>query len=107
MPISKIEYISPLTESHPMNDNVDVLVHLDDGRVYSFLVATPNNIFWCMENEKLDYYFGVPPVFVVNLTSENIERALEALVSESEESEESEDKWLCIYGTLQQTKTDE
>jgi hypothetical protein len=104
MPISKIEYISPLIESHPMNDNVDVLVHLDDGRVYSFLVATPNNIFWCMENEKLDYYFGVPPVFVVNLTPENIERALEALISESEESE---DKWLSIYGTLQQTKTDE
>ena len=103
MPISKIEYVSPLIESHPLNDNIDVLVHLDDGRVYSFLVATPNNIFWCMENEELDYYFGVPPVFVANLTSENIKRALEALVLESE----GEDKWLNIYGTLQQTNTHE
>jgi len=57
-----------------------------------------------MENEKLDYYFGVPPVFVVNLTSENIERALEALVSESEESN---DKWLHVSGTLQQTEANE
>ena len=104
MPISKIEYISPLAECHPMNDNVDVLVHLDDGRVYSFLVAIPNNIFRCMENEKLDYCFGFPPLFVANLTSENIERALEALVSESEESN---DKWLHIYGALQQTEVDE
>ncbi|HKU76287.1 MAG TPA: hypothetical protein VJR02_20420 [Pyrinomonadaceae bacterium] len=86
-----------------MNDNIDVLVHLGDGRVYSFIVSTPNNIFWCMENEKLDYYFGIPPVFVANLTSENIERALKALVSESE----GDDKWLRIYGALQQTETDE
>jgi hypothetical protein len=103
MSISKIEFVSPLIESHPTNDNIDVLVYLDDGRVYSFLVATPNNIFWCMENEKLDYYFGVPPVFVVNLTSDTIERALAALVSESE----SGAKWLSIYGTLQQAKNGE
>ena len=57
-----------------------------------------------MENEKLDYYFGFPPLFVENLTSENIERALEALVSESEESN---DKWLHIYGALQQTEANE
>jgi len=99
MRISKIEYISPLNEDHCMNDNIDVLVHLDDGRVYSFLVATPNNIFWCMENEELDYYFGVPPVFVENLTPENIERALRALVSEYD------GRWVSTYGTLQQTKT--
>jgi hypothetical protein len=99
--ISKIEYISPLDEDHPMNDNVDVLVHLDDGRVYSFVVATPNNIFWCMENEKLDYYFGIPPVFVEILTPENIERALHALFSEYG------GRWINIYGTLQETTTDD
>jgi hypothetical protein len=95
MKISKIEYVSPLGEAHPMNDNIDVLVRLVDGRVYSFIVATPNNIFWCMENEKIDYYFGVPPVFVARLTAENIERALKALVSEYD------GRWLNIYGTLQ------
>lgn len=101
MQIVKIEYISPLEESHSMNDNIDVLVHLDDGRVYSFIVATPNNIFWCMENEKLDYYVGVPPVFVETLSPANIERALHALVSEYD------GRWVDIYGTLQQTKTNE
>ena len=84
-----------------MNDNIDVLVHLMDGRVYGLVVATPNNIFWCMENEKIDYYFGVPPVFVASLTPENIERALEALVSESD------GHWLDVYGTLQRQKTNE
>jgi hypothetical protein len=101
MKISKIEYISPLEECHPMNDNIDVLIHLVDGRVYSCVVATPNNIFWCMENEKLDYYFGVPPVFVARLTPENIERALQALVSEDD------GRWLYTYGTLQEAKTNE
>jgi hypothetical protein len=101
MKISKIEYVSPLDEGHPMNDNIDVLVHLADGRVYSFVVATPNNIFWCMENEKLDYYFGVPPVFVERLTRENIERALQALVSEYD------GRWVYTYGTLQEAKTNE
>jgi hypothetical protein len=101
MQILKIEFISPLDESHPLNDNIDVLVHLDDGTVYSFVVATPNNIFWCMENEKLDYYFGVPPVFVETLSRDNIERALHALVSEYD------GRWVNIYGTLQSTKTDE
>ena len=99
--ISRIEYPSPLGEAHPMNDNIDVLVHLMDGRVYGLVVATPNNIFWCMENEKIDYYFGVPPVFVASLTPENIERALEALVSESD------GHWLDVYGTLQRQKTNE
>jgi hypothetical protein len=99
MKISKIEYVSPLGEAYQMNDNIDVLVHLVDGRVYSFVVATPNNISWCMENEKIDYYFGVPPVFVARLTAENIERALKALISEYD------GRWLHIYGTLQQQHT--
>jgi hypothetical protein len=79
-----------------MNDNVDVLVHLDDGRAYSFVVATPNNIFWCMENEGTDYFFGIPPVFVARLTRENIERAMQALV------EEDNGRWLEVYGSLQE-----
>jgi uncharacterized membrane protein YpjA len=99
MKISKIEYVSQLGEVHTTNDNIDVLVHLSNGRVYSFIVATPNNIFWCMENEKIDYYFGVPPVFVATLTPENIERALQALVSEND------GRWLSVYGTLQKQNT--
>lgn len=82
-----------------MNDNIDVLVHFVDGRVYSFVVATPNNISWCMENEKIDYYFGVPPVFVAKLTPDNIERALKALVSDYD------GRWVNIYGAQQEPTT--
>ena len=96
MRLAKIEYVSPFPEVHPMNDNLDILVHLDDGRVYSLVVATPNNIFGCMENTREDYYFGVPPVFVATLSQENIERALHALVSEDG------GRWLETYGTLQE-----
>ncbi len=83
------------TIENPDDDNVDVLLHLDDGRVYSFLVATPKNIYWCMQNEGIEYYFGVPPVFVKTMTPQTIERALKAVV------EEDEGKWLSVYGSLQ------
>jgi hypothetical protein len=36
-----IEFVSPEDEINPENDNVDVLLHLDDGRVFTLLVATP------------------------------------------------------------------
>jgi len=95
MIIVRIEYPSPLEEVYSLNDNIDVLVHLDDGSVYSFVVATPNNIFWCMDNENVDYFFGIPPVFVRDLKPDNIERALRALVNEDN------GKWLEVYGSRQ------
>lgn len=96
MKIRRIEYPSPIEATDPENDNIDVHVYLDDGRVYSFLVATPNNIFWCMENEGIDYFFGFPPpVFVNRLTRDNVERALHALLSEDKK------KRLELYGVLQ------
>jgi len=49
---------------------------------YTASVATPNNIYWCMENEGLDYFFGCPPLFVKRLTQENVERALKALIED-------------------------
>ncbi len=49
---------------------------------YSVLVATPHNIFWCMENENIDYYFSTPTVYVKLLNREHIERALDAVARE-------------------------
>ena len=91
----RIEPVSPLDKEAPENGNIDVFVRLDDGRVYSLLVATPNNIYSCMDNEGIDYFFGVPPLFVKVLTRENIETAVRALVSEYG------GRWLEVYGTLQ------
>jgi hypothetical protein len=95
MRIKSIKFVSPLEEADPENDNVDVHINLDDGRTYSLVVATPNNIYWCMDNEGVDYFFGVPPVFVRRLTVENVERALRALV------DADGGRWLKVYATLQ------
>jgi uncharacterized membrane protein YpjA len=97
----RIEFVSPIEEIDQENDNVDVFLHLDDGRVYSFVVATPNNIYWCMHNEALDYFFGVPPVFVERMTRENVERALKAIVTEDG------GRWLSVYGALQTGAADD
>jgi hypothetical protein len=95
MRIAQIRSVSSLGDVDLDNDNVDVHVHLEDGRVYSFLLATPKNIYWCMDNERIDYFFGVPPVLVRQLTADNIRRALEAIIAEDS------GKWLQIYGVLQ------
>jgi hypothetical protein len=91
----KIDFASPEQNINPENDNVDVFLHLDNGRVYSFLVATPNNIYWCMDNESNDYHFGFPPLFVRTLTRANVERAMAALLEDP--------RMLGIYGALQST----
>ncbi len=90
----RFEFISPEYELNAENDNADVLLYLDDGRVFGLFVATPNNVYRCMDNEANDYYFGVPPLFVRRLDRKTVELALKALLQEP--------KWLETYGTLQQ-----
>ena len=81
----RIEYVSPWANVDPGDDNIDVHVYLDDGRVYSLLVATPRNIYRCMEREGIDYFVATPPpIFVSRLTQANVERAIMALVTENE-----------------------
>jgi hypothetical protein len=95
MKIVRIRTGSPLEDLDVDNDNVDVNVHLEDCRVYSFLVATPKNIYWCMDNERIDYFLGVPPVFVRQLSADNIRRALDAIITEDS------GKWRQVYGVPQ------
>jgi hypothetical protein len=90
-----IQYVSSLDDVDPENDNIDVHVRLRDGRVYSFLIATPNNIYKCMSNDGNEYFFGTPPVFVRSLDRTHVEEALGALLSEYG------GRWLEIYGILQ------
>lgn len=90
--IRSIEYLCDLSEVNSEHDNLDVHVVLEDGREFTFVVATPNNVFWCMENEGSDYFFGEPMLFVRCLTTENIEKAIKAIVVEDN------GRWLNIYG---------
>jgi hypothetical protein len=93
---AKIDRIQLLSRPADIeNDNIDVHLYMDDGSIYSLVVATPNNIYWCMENAGESYFFGVPPVFVNKLSLENISVAMEALVTEGN------GKWLEVYGALQ------
>jgi hypothetical protein len=89
----QIAFVSAESEIDPDDDNVDVHVRLDDGREYSLLLATPKNIYKCMDNESIDYFFGVPPLLVRRLTRDNAERAIRALLSEP--------RFLNVYATLQ------
>ena len=91
----RIEYLSSWDKVDPESDNIDVHVHLEDGRIYSLLIATPSNIYWCMKNEGINYFFGTPPVFVARLDETNVGRAVKALI------EEEDGRWLHIYGALQ------
>jgi len=59
----RIEFVSPVEEIDPENDNIDVFLHLEDGRTFSFLIATPNNIYRCMDNEGLDRFISYPPQY--------------------------------------------
>jgi hypothetical protein len=90
--IRSIEYLSLWDEIDPENDNLDVHVALVDGREFTFTVATPNNLFWCMDNEGIDYFFGEPMLFVKRLTRENIESAVRAILTEDG------GRWASLYG---------
>jgi hypothetical protein len=46
-------------------------------------------------NEGIDYYFGTPPLFVREITSDAIERAIQAVLLEDN------GRWLSVYGVLQ------
>jgi hypothetical protein len=93
--LADIQYVSPLEEVNSANDNIDVHIHLTDGRIYSLLVATPNNIYQCMASDGIDYYFGTPPLLVKSLTDECVKKAVVALLSEGS------GRWLDVYGALQ------
>lgn len=65
MNIKKIEYPTSLSEIKDItNDNIDVFVELEDGSTYVLVVATPKNLYWCMENENVDFLCGCPQIIV-------------------------------------------
>lgn len=93
--IREIRYLTPLSEIDENNDNIDIQVLLDDGRLFSFFIATPCNIEWCMNNEGIEYYFGVPPLFVKTINDNTIWKAINAILSEND------GRWFEVYGTKQ------
>ncbi len=92
----RVEFIGGFEHHNPDCDHIDVLLHLDDGRVFAFDVATPNFLDQYMEREKENCYIGLPPVLVKRITPEIVEGALRAVVDAGEER-------LNVYGVLTTT----
>ena len=91
----QIDYVSPLEDADPANDNIDIHLRMDDGRVYSLLVATPNNIYTCMDKQPGKLLLWCASQLRQSAGQKHIEEAINALLSEDD------GRWLSIYGTLQ------
>ncbi|WP_103931321.1 hypothetical protein [Bryocella elongata] len=92
-----VEFVSLVDNVDPDDDNVDVHIHLRDGRAYSLLAATPKNIYRCMRDEGSEHFFSDPPPLLVNFLDEaHVRAAIEAMLVEKPDL-------LVTYGVLQST----
>ena len=63
------------------NDNLDVFVELEDGFIYTLVIATAQNLISLMDKERMNYSEPGPPFIIVKkLTKEIIEEAVKAYV---------------------------
>jgi len=78
MQIKKIDYPTDLNKIKDItNDNIDVFVELENGHTYTLTISTPQNYYWYMEKEGLDYIPASPPdIIVKELKEDIIEKAL-------------------------------
>ncbi|WP_052516646.1 hypothetical protein, partial [Paenibacillus popilliae] len=77
MNIIEIRY-PPYVGVDVYNDNSDMFVDMEDGVTYTVTLWTPNNYYWYMDKEQLNYVpFGCPDMHVQSLTNENITQSIE------------------------------
>ena len=90
-------YPTALHEIDPCHDNIDVCVTLADGRQFTFVVATPENLKCLMDKDGTAYLRpGLPFLFVKELTDENIRCVIEELI---QNDLEWDDTLIRIYGS--------
>jgi hypothetical protein len=80
--IFKIQPVTPLELCNPDCDGIDVILHLTDGRMFQFEVATPNVIYEWMRDKESQFLLSQPQVFVEKLTFKNISDAFQELIQE-------------------------
>lgn len=95
MNVLNIHYPTSLEKIEDLNnDNIDVIVTLEDGVSYTMVVSTPQNYYWYMDKEGLDYIPPSPPDIVVrSLTEENIRNAIKTFAA-------NDAYWLKLYFLL-------
>ena len=87
-----ISITTPLEELNAENDNIDVCVTMKDGRTYTFVVCTPDNLKDLMKKDGVPYLKPCCPMLVAEkLTKEVIERLVDELI-------EAGDPFLRTYG---------
>ena len=67
---------TPITQMDPLDDNLDICIGLEDGRSYTFVVATPENLKTQMRKEGLTYLPPGSPILIVERITEDSIRAL-------------------------------
>ena len=88
-----IIYPTSLEQIDPDNDNIDILVQTENGKQYTFVVATPDNLKYLMNKDKISFLRpSLPFLFVEKLTHANIDNVVKSLLEEDEQL-------IRIYGT--------
>lgn len=91
-----LSYPTSLDWVDPRSDNIDVCVQLEDGRNYTFVISTPDDLKRQMVNGGKPYLIpGSPQLFVEELTDQNIRSVIEELIRDDELLG---DKLIWIYG---------
>ena len=81
----RICFPTPLTEIDPANDNLDVCVRTDDGRDYTFVITTPENLKAMMDREEVPYLRpGLPMLIAAELTEDVITRLIREIMADEE-----------------------
>ena len=74
---------TPWDAVNPENDNIDVCLTFSDGRSFTFVVATPENLKFLMAQEGKPYLSpGAPMLIAKTLTPEAVTGLLRELVQE-------------------------
>lgn len=76
---------TPWDQVNPENDNMDVCLTFPDGRCFSFVVATPENLQFLMKQEEKPYLTpGAPMLIVEKLTEEVVSRLMAELAQDEQ-----------------------
>lgn len=79
-----ISFPTPWDQVNPENDNIDVCMTFPDGRSYTFVVITPENLKQLMAAEGKPYLSPGAPMLIVERLTEDTIRKLMAELAECE-----------------------
>ena len=80
-----IFFPTPWNQVNPENDNMDVCLTFPDGRSFTFVVTTPENLQFLMKQEEKTYLTpGAPMLIAEKLTEEVVSRLMAELAQDEQ-----------------------